>query len=506
MKKQENLDRKNDEKIIKKEVEKTIKQSKFDIKKLRSDFIEMLYFRKEEDLAINIFIDALYNFYSFKAIANDTCTELMVYDKRLGVYKPNGKSVIKSFFGKTISVYRGNGGDRILNKIISKVAHSNYISFDDYYHLKNPELLVVGNGILNIDTQKLKPYSDKKIQRIRLKWNYNPEAKTDKIEKFFNSMMDEKSVLLLQEFLGHTLFKEYKFQKFLIFEGKGANGKSVLLKLLRYFFDYENYTGFSISDFANISPDHFMFAELFDKLINLGGDTGTSVFSDSSLIKRLTGDDIINANRKFLTSIKFSNSSKFISSFNELPETFDTTDGFWRRVEFIEFPYTFVSKNVYDKKSKDEKKYCKVENKKILNNLLNKESMEALLKWIVDGYVRLTEQGEFTENYSKQELRRRWLHKSNSFEGFIDEHCEFDDGWYVTDILKKELRNQYQQYCNDNKLRVQGPKAIKKSLIERKVRTIQKNNNSKNSKDTYYWSGMKIRETSPYYCEYEDNS
>jgi len=361
------------------------------------------------------------------------------------------------------------------------------------------EKLVVGNGVLDLQSDKLIPYTHKEIHRIRIPWKYNKDSDYSKILKFIESIVKKDDITLLQEFLGFTLCKNYKFQKFLVFEGRGSNGKSVFLKLLRHFYTLENYTGFSISDFAGVKNDDFQYTELFDKLINIGGDTGISVFNDSSVIKRLTGDDVISAKRKFKSNIVFSNTSKFISSFNELPETFDITEGLWRRVLFIEFPYTFIPKNDYDSNPKyKNNKFYKKGNENILSNLLTEENMEGLLKWMVEGYQRLISQGGFSVTSTTEEVRKKWIHKSNSFEAFIDDECEFDDGWHSTEILKKHLKEQYIQYCEINNLRPQNDISIKKSLEMRKCKSKQKVKKGE-SKDTYYWAGVRIKEKSMYY-------
>lgn len=494
----------NEEKIIQKDIENSLKENKFDVDEFKIEFMEMLFYKKEEDMAINLFLNGIYRFYKFIAIADDTCTELMYYDKRLGIYKENGKSVIKSFYGKTISAYKGSSGDRILNKIISKITHSNYIDFKTYYNTIYEEDLVVGNGILNLKTLNIKPYTHTKIHRIRIPWKYNENADSHKITDFLKTIVNKDDLVILQEFIGFTLCKNYKYQKFLILEGRGSNGKSIFLKMLRYFYTQDNYTGYSISDFSDLKSDDFSYSGLFDKLVNLGGDTGVSILNDSSIMKRLTGDDVIEANRKFKSKIVFSNTSKFISSFNELPETFDITEGLWRRVLFIEFPFTYVPKNDYEKNTiyKKDTRYKKAD-ENILDKILIEENMEALLKWAIDGYKRLISQGGFSITSTTEEVRKRWIHKSNSFEAFLDNECEIDDGWGTLQILKQDLRDQYTQYCEDNKLRTQSNKSIKKSLDNRKVTSkqiVRKNQ----TKGTYYWSGFCIKKNSPYYLGEED--
>src|SRR3990172_10447560 len=68
----------------------------------------------------------------------------------------------------------------------------------------------------------------------------------------------------------------------------------------------------------------------------------------------LTGGDQVQADRKFKRAVKFVNYAKIIISTNQVAQTRDSTDAFFRRVALQEFPYQFEIDPAIDIKIREE--------------------------------------------------------------------------------------------------------------------------------------------------------
>ena len=66
-----------------------------------------------------------------------------------------------------------------------------------------------------------------------------------------------------------------------------------------------------------------------------------SVFKQTALLKRLTGQDLIPMEIKFKNPFEAKNYAKLIIATNTLPQTNDKSYGFFRRWLIIDFPNTF---------------------------------------------------------------------------------------------------------------------------------------------------------------------
>jgi len=93
------------------------------------------------------------------------------------------------------------------------------------------------NGILDIDAllagepDHLKPHSPDWFSVTCLPFDFDVEADAPTFHKFLKRNLegDEQRINLLMEWAGYLLLPNTDYQKFMFFEGEGANGKSVFL-------------------------------------------------------------------------------------------------------------------------------------------------------------------------------------------------------------------------------------------------------------------------------------
>jgi len=171
-----------------------------------------------------------------------------------------------------------------------------------------------------------------------------------------------------------------------MFVGFGRNGKSKTIELMKRFIGAENSSSLPL---RALHEESFSLSELFGKMANLSADLSRTDLKETGIIKSLIGRDTIQAKRKYLRDLNFVNYAKMVFGANELPKIYDTTDGFWTKWILIEFPYKFISKEIYNSLKGEDKKTHKIMDIDIIKKITTKEELSGLLNYALDGLDRI---------------------------------------------------------------------------------------------------------------------
>ncbi len=255
---------------------------------------------------------------------DDDKSEMWIYED--GIYVPQGKSYIKEFCGELLGkVYTTT----LANEVIEKIRWRTYIEQDEFFKTQFIYEIPILDGILNIKTRTIEPYTPKKIFFNKLPLNYKPEQKCEKIEKFFEDILpDKEDIKVIFEIFGFLLLKDYTIEKAVMLNGVGRNGKTKTLKLMENFIGTANVCNVPI---GSMHKDNFDLEDLFGKLLNSAGDVGKTSLKDTGCFKELTGRDGVNLKRKFKRTLRFVNYAKHIFACNDLPIVYDNTEDFWSK-------------------------------------------------------------------------------------------------------------------------------------------------------------------------------
>lgn len=396
--------------------------------------------------------------YTFKSIKNDDKKEMWVY--REGIYEPNGESTIQE---EIREILEESYTTQKTNQVIEKIRADTFINQEEFFNQQNkhPNLIPVKNGVLNVKTKELQTFTDKNYFFNKINAKYDLEADCPKIKQFIKEITkNEEDYKTIQELIGYSLVKNYKFEKIFILIGSGRNGKGKLLELIKRLLGVENVSEVSID---NLTNDKWSLSTLHNKLLNMSGDIGNNTLKSTAILKSLSGGDLQQADRKFQTPIKFTNYAKLVFALNELPRTMDTTDAFFMRLIILEFPYTFLSKQDYEALNEEERKSCKLQDKNLIEKLSNEKELNGLLNWALEGFQRLNEKQEFTYSKTTKEVKNYYLRQSDSFLTFCMEHLEED---YDSKISKQHLKSVYLQYCRHNGVKPQSDRVINNILTK----------------------------------------
>lgn len=169
------------------------------------------------------------------------------------------------------------------------------------------------------------------INQIPFEWR-NIKNTTDgaEIEKFFDFIFtsnDDRKMVL--EYVGLCFTKDTRQQRFLTLCGVGGTGKSVLIRLIETATGRNNISNVSLQELSK----RFNTSLLVGKLLNSCADLSAEMLEDSSVMKKLLGEDSIFAERKGEQGFMFNNYSKLLFSTNSLPIiASERTNGFYRRL------------------------------------------------------------------------------------------------------------------------------------------------------------------------------
>jgi P4 family phage/plasmid primase-like protien len=215
-------------------------------------------------------------------------------------------------------------------KKVSRTSLCNETKFQD----KSRHHVNLRNGVLDTRTLSLSAHSPEFGFSSVLNYDYDPQAKCPNFEALLSRMFpnDPDLRLTVLEFIGYALSgDEYWAHKALILEGAGANGKSTLLDIIRALIGRENVTSFGLA--ALKEPTNA--AMLYGKLANIAEETPSQKLVTAEQFKLLTSGGDVMARNLYERPFSMQSYAKIMLACNELPDSFDSSQGFFRRLIIV---------------------------------------------------------------------------------------------------------------------------------------------------------------------------
>lgn len=300
------------------------------------------------------------------------------------------------------------------------------VSMDFDVFNRNPYLVNVRNGLLDIRDMSFKEHTPSYLSTVQLNVEYNPHANCPQFEKFLNEVLDCRLIPLVQEILGYLLTTNTSAQKSFVLLGPARTGKSTLLWVVEYLLlGKKNVSNIPWQEIG----DKFKTAELLGKLANVFSDLPSKSIDDTGIFKVVTGEDYLMAEKKNKNPFKFRPFARLVFSCNELPKNYvDRTEGFYRRLIIVPFNRQ-IDKNKIDKALK-----YKFQREK-----------EGIFNWALEGLKRLYENNfEFSENELTDGVKKEYKRENNNVISFVEECCEIDSLFSCSRI---EIYEAYKEFC-----------------------------------------------------------
>jgi len=293
---------------------------------------------------------------------------------------------------------------------------------------------------------------------------------TPVMDKIFEEWVGKEYVQTLYEIIAYCLLPDYPLNRIFCFIGAGMNGKSCFLNLLRKFIGKSNVCS---TELDTLLRSRFEVTRLHKKLVCQMGETDFSEMEKTSILKKITGGDLIGFEYKNKDPFEDINYAKILIATNNLPSTKDKTIGFYRRWVIIDFPNQFnEKKNILSDIPEEEYESLALKCTLILKDLLKDR--------------KFTNEGEIADKKEKYE------NHSNPFNLFMKEFIDEDVDGY---IFKWEFSKTLNDWAKENRFRDLTDTFISSrmkglEINTSKVSTIQDGT----SKRWNAWSGIKWKD------------
>ena len=306
-------------------------------------------------------------------------------------------------------------------------ASKNYINFKNYlYDIKNSKILPHTPSIFTIN-------------QINAEY-INDTLFNEDVEKFLNDITNNNSIKrkAILEIIGYSMTSSVDFQKAFVFYGKTAeNGKSTLLEIILNLIGKDNTCHVTIHD---LQKGKFYASEIGGKLLNTVAELPRTKLDSVELFKAVVTGDSLSVEKKYKDRYTITPYAKHIFTANELPKISDTTNGFYRRLNILEFDASFT-----DNQKRDFD----------ISKLLNENALNYLAKISLEAYIELLKRRHFSnevesnkiiENYKNQNNSvNEYLYDSSYFEIFINKNTTF---------TRKSLYNNYRDFCDISNIKI----------------------------------------------------
>lgn len=287
------------------------------------------------------------------------------------------------------------------------------------------------NGVYDVVTDKLHPFSPDIVTTNKINYDYNPAAASEIVDRTLDKMACGDSSVrdLLEEVIGYCFYRRNELRKSFILIGDKANGKSTYLDMIKTLLGDENTCALDLKELG----DRFRTAEMFGKLANIGDDIGDDFIPNPAVFKKLVSGDRVTAERKGQNPFAFNNYSKLLFSANNIPRIKDKSGAVISRLIIIPFDAQF---------SPDDPDY----DPHIKYKLRQSENMEYLIQLGIRGLKRVLRNRRFTTSERVQKELKEYEENNNPILLFFKEY----DEQAIVNNPTKDIYKKYTEFCVAN--------------------------------------------------------
>ena len=314
-----------------------------------------------------------------------------------------------------------------------KISDANYIAFN--------------NGIYDITTDMLLPYTSNIVLTNKIPHDYVPSAYDELADKTLDKLAcnDKQIRALLEECIGYCFFRKQELGKAFILTGDKANGKSTFLDLIKCILGQKNISALDLKELG----ERFSPATMYGKLANIGDDIGDEFLQGNTVatFKKIVTGNMIKAEYKGQNVFYYEPVVKMLFSANDMPRMRDKTGAVLRRLVMIPFNATFT------KDDPDYDPYIKYK-------LTKENSIQYLIALGIEGLKRVLHNNEFTRSTKVEKAIIDYEEENNPIIAFVNEIGE-------DNIINQSTHDVYLRYtvfCSQNQLQSLSKVAFSKQI------------------------------------------
>lgn len=311
------------------------------------------------------------------------------------------------------------------------------------------------NGVLDIVTGQMQPFSPDLVITNQIPWDYNPEAYSELADDTLNKLAcgDQPIRALLEECIGYCFYRANDYKKSFMLTGKGNNGKSTFLDCVKAILGDGNISALDLKELG----DRFSTSMMFGKLANIGDDIGDDFLQGSqvAIFKKVVSGNRIKAERKGQDPFEFNPYVKLLFSANDIPRMKDKTGAVLNRLVIIPFNARFTK---YLPSGEIDPDY----NPKIRYELVEQSSVEYLIRVGVEGLKRIIGNQGFSKSDATEQMAEEYDLMNNPIKGFF---AEQEEGYIFRETVQ-DIFTRYQLYCNDCGIKPETKISFGKTVAE----------------------------------------
>ena len=211
-------------------------------------------------------------------------------------------------------------------------------------------LLNCVNGMVDLRSGRLLPHDPGYLSYVQVSTAYEPDAGTPTYLAWLRQALRqdgaseaEVDALVddIEETAGTMLDPSRTPSKALFLFGPSRSGKSTFLRLLKAVAGNANTSAVTLHSLAT---DQFAAANMYGKMLNVAADLSNKHVEDLSMFKMLSGEDVVQGNRKYGKQFEFTNQCLIAFSANELPTVSEASRAYAERMKPFHFPNSFAGR------------------------------------------------------------------------------------------------------------------------------------------------------------------
>jgi phage/plasmid-associated DNA primase len=392
------------------------------------------------------------------------------------------KHIYKAYNNSSIKICNGQFQTSVIKQVASSFKQNSFIDEMD----KNPNILGVGNGLIEFDREKytlitqyhsyaismytpinFTPYNDKS-KYVNVVYNVIKAMFPDEEQDAFNFIL---------YYLSTSLDGNLKESIFLIITGGGGNGKTVLLEFFRATLGEKYIRKMPLSYItdqkrtSSASADPVTMELKNARLVNFS-ESDKNEKLNISRVKEITGHETLSARGLYRDQENFKPNSNYIVTTNHHFALETTENSVWRRMLTYEFKMTF--KKNHNKNNRFERE----RDSEIINLMMKDDRYkEAFLSILVDYHSKLySEYGGDIYNVPKSSINAEtemYRQKEDIIQRFISLRVYYYEGYaQPLDELIGEYRNYYKVENSETlRLKAEDIKGLfKNSVLEKFIK------------------------------------
>lgn len=302
---------------------------------------------------------------------------------------------------------------------------------------RNTDLFNCQNGTLNLTTGEFRPHDPADFLTMMSGVTYDPNATCPRWEQFISEVMcnDADLALYLQKALGYALTGDTSLEcLFILYGATSRNGKGTTMEtFLKIMGDYGKTsnpemlsTKFGNTNASGPSEEIARLAGV--RFVNISEPEKKITFN-AALVKRMTGNDTLNARFLHENSFDFKPNFKIFINTNYKPSVSDMTLFYSNRLKLIPF------KRHFEEHEQD----------KGLKAFFSTDvCLSAIFNWCYEGYMRFRSEG-LEDPAAVSQATKEYQEESDRIGQFVDAWLEEGEAFEVRTSAAYKL---YGEWCD----------------------------------------------------------